>query len=54
MVAIEVVHYMKTKMRATNGCVVLKLDINKAYDRMDWDHLKEVMIKMSFNNQWIL
>jgi hypothetical protein len=34
MVAIEVVHYMKTKTTGKAGCVALKLDINKAYDRM--------------------
>jgi len=50
MVAIEVIHYMKTKTRGTNGCVALKLYISKAYDQMDWEYLKEVMIKMGFNN----
>lgn len=50
MVAIEVIHYMKIKTRGTNGCVALKLDISKAYDMMD---LKEVMLKMGFNNNWI-
>jgi len=53
MVAIEVIHYMKTKMRGTNGCVALKLDISKAYDMMDLDYLKEVMRKMGFNNKRI-
>jgi len=51
MVAIEVVHYMKKKMREIVGCVALKLDISKTYDRKDWDCLKEVMIEMGFNNQ---
>jgi hypothetical protein len=34
MVAIEVVHYMRTKTRGKAGCVTLKLDISKTYDRM--------------------
>lgn len=35
MVAIEVIHFMKTKTRGNDGYVSLKLDISKAYDRMD-------------------
>jgi len=30
-----------------------KLDISKSYDKMNWDYMSDVMIKMSFNNQWI-
>jgi len=53
MVAIEVIHYMKTKTRGQDGWVTLKLDISKAYDRMDWEYLKEFMIKMGLDNKWI-
>jgi hypothetical protein len=53
MVAIEVVHYMKTKIRGKVGDVALKLDISKAYDRIDWDYLRGVMQKMGFCAQWI-
>lgn len=28
--------------------VTLKLDISKAYDRIDWDYLRDIMIKMNF------
>jgi hypothetical protein len=51
MVAIEVIHFMKTKTRGNDQFVALKLDISKAYDRMDWDYLKEVMIKMGFSEK---
>jgi hypothetical protein len=53
MVAIEIVHFMKSKTRGKMGNVALKLDISKAYDRIDWDYLKDVMVKMGFNQQWI-
>ncbi|PNX57454.1 ribonuclease H, partial [Trifolium pratense] len=53
MVAIELVHFMKSKTRGKMGNVALKLDISKAYDRIDWDYLKEVMIKMGFCQQWV-
>ena len=35
MVAIEVLHFMQTKTRGDDRYVALKLDISKAYDRMD-------------------
>jgi len=53
MVAIEVLHSMKLRSQRNDGNVALKLDISKAYDRMDWEYLGVVMIKMGFNNVWI-
>jgi hypothetical protein len=53
MVAIEVVHFMRTKTRGKAGCVALKLDISKAYDRMSWEYLRAVLIKMGFSDKWV-
>jgi hypothetical protein len=53
MVAIEVVHYMKTKSKGKEGCVALKLDISKAYDRMSWEYLRAVMVRMGFCAKWV-
>jgi len=39
MVAIEIVHYMKAKAKGKSKDVALKLDISKAYDKLDWDYL---------------
>ncbi|MCH98242.1 RNA-directed DNA polymerase (Reverse transcriptase), partial [Trifolium medium] len=35
------------------GEATLRLDISKAYDRMDWTFLKDMMIKMGFSQKWI-
>jgi len=53
MVAIEVIHSIKIKTKGNKGCVAVKLDISKVYDHMDWDYLKRVMRRMSFNEKWI-
>ena len=53
MVAIEVLHFMQTKTRGADRYVALKLDISKAYDRMDWEYLRAVMTKMGFHDRWI-
>ena len=53
MVAIKVLHFMKTKTRGEDKYVALKLDISKAYDRMDWDYLRAILDKMGFHSRWI-
>jgi len=53
VVVVEVIHFMKTKTRGNDRYVALKLDIRKVYDHMDWDYLRDVMVKMGFNNRWI-
>jgi len=49
MAAIEIIHYMKIKVKGNVGEVALKLDISKAYDRIEWNYLREVMEKMGFS-----
>lgn len=44
---------MKRKSSGQVGEVALKLDIIKAYDRMNWNYLKSRMIGMSFSEKWI-
>ena len=44
---------MKAKTRGEYRYDALKLDISKAYDRMDWNYLRAVLNKMVFHNRWI-
>ena len=43
MTAIEIIHCMKSKVQCKKGNVALKLDINKAYDMIDWSYLQWIM-----------
>lgn len=36
-----------------NGVIVLKLDISKAYDRVEWAFLEQTMNKLGFDEKWI-
>ena len=43
LVAFETLHHMKQKKGGRVGHLALKLDISKAYDRLEWVFLKKVM-----------
>lgn len=53
LVAFELIHHMKKATGGGEGDVALKLDISKAYDRVDWGYLKSRMQAMGFCTQWI-
>ncbi|XP_060970043.1 uncharacterized protein LOC115713657 [Cannabis sativa] len=49
MVAFEVMHYLKRKRKEKTGFMALKLDLSKAYDRIEWGFLKAMMLRMGFH-----
>lgn len=53
MVAFEINHYMKRKMQGVNGVAGLKIDISKAYDRLEWDFIQNMLIRFGFHERWI-
>lgn len=53
LIAIEVVHYMKCKTRGKVGDVALKIDISKAYDKVDWGFLQGMMSQLGFCETWV-
>ncbi|CAL1413942.1 unnamed protein product [Linum trigynum] len=48
----ELMHYLKIKTRGKKGFMALKVDIEKAYDRVEWPFLLAVLDKMGFNSVW--
>ena len=45
-------HYLKKK-EGKESYIAIKLDMSKAYDRVEWCFLKKVMERMGFNEKWI-
>jgi hypothetical protein len=48
LVAFECVHTMKRNKRGKKGMCAVKLDMMKAYDRIEWPFLEAMMLKMGF------
>lgn len=49
LVAYETLHYMRNKRRGNVGYAAVKLDISKAYDRVEWNFLSDMMSKLGFS-----
>ena len=53
LVAFETLHHMKMKKTGKVGHMALKLDMSKAYDRLEWIFLQWIMEKMGFHPIWV-
>ena len=52
-VAFESLHHMSTQRHGKTGHMALKLDMSKAYDRVEWTYLEAIMLKMGFQSTWV-
>jgi hypothetical protein len=53
LTAYEIMHTMQSRMWRNEGFMSIKLDMSKAYDRVEWTFLRAVMIKMGFDSKWV-
>ena len=52
-VAFEALHTMDARMKGHQGFLALKLDMSKAYDKMEWEFLEVIMLKLGFAERWV-
>ena len=50
VMAHEVIHEIH---RSGSSGLILKLDYEKAYDRVSWDFLKEMLLSRGFGSKWV-
>ena len=53
LIAFETLHYMHNKRMGKVDSMALELDMSKAYDRVDWGFLEQIMLKMGFHTKWV-
>ena len=53
IVAYELTHYLLNKREGDLGYTALKLDMSKAYDRVECNFLQNMMRRLGFDEDWI-
>lgn len=53
LVAYKVLHMLKNKKGGRMGNFTLKLDMSKAYDRIEWNFLAGMMVRLGFHLSWV-
>lgn len=51
LIAYECIHYLRNKRGKTGDCAI-KLDMAKAYDRVEWGYLEAIMQALGFPDRW--
>ncbi|KAH9802749.1 reverse transcriptase domain-containing protein [Citrus sinensis] len=53
MISAELMHYLKRKRQGKEGAAAFKIDMAKAYDRIEWGFLSAIMLKMGFTPAFV-
>ncbi|XP_024178139.1 uncharacterized protein LOC112184080 [Rosa chinensis] len=53
LVATEATHFMYQLKGQQTGFFSLKLDISKAYDRLEWPFIQAMLLKLGFQSSWV-
>lgn len=53
MVAYELLHTMHSRKKGREGCMAIKLDMSKPYDRVEWEFLEAMLVTLGFGAHWV-
>ena len=53
LIYFKTLHYMKSKRQGNTAHMALKFNMSNAYDKVEWDYLKDLMLKIGFHHKWV-
>jgi hypothetical protein len=53
LIAFECFHAIQRNKNPSDSFCAYKLDLSKAYDRVDWSFLEGLLLKLGFNDKWV-
>lgn len=53
LIAHEMVHGLRKNPNCKEEFIAIKIDMSKAYDRVEWSFLESLFVKMGFDRRWI-
>ena len=53
LITFETVYWIKSRKGIGMGLMAFKLDMSKAYDRVEWSFLEAVRLKLGFDRRWV-
>ncbi|XP_024009751.1 uncharacterized protein LOC112084866 [Eutrema salsugineum] len=49
----EMLHFLKTSEAKVYCSMAVKTDMSKAYDRLDWNFIRAVLVRFGFHHRWV-
>ncbi|XP_013739997.1 uncharacterized protein LOC106442922 [Brassica napus] len=49
----EILHFLRTSAARQRCTMAVKTDMSKAYDRIEWDFIREVLERFGFDSVWV-
>ena len=53
LLGFETMHWFRQHRGGNTGYAALKLDMSKAYDRVEWPFLEGMMLRLGFAESWV-